>query len=55
MKYQRKDGGYDWVVKDKFDVADEVERLDVMNKLRDKMLKSGEMKKHLWTKETVLF
>ena len=55
MKYQGKDGKYYFIVKDKFDIPDEVERLDVMNKLRDEMLASGEMKRHLWTKETVLF
>ena len=55
MKYQGSDGKYYFIVKDKFDVADEVERLEAMNALRDKMLASGEMKKHLWTKETVLF
>lgn len=55
MKYQAKDGSYQFIVKDKFDIEDEVERLDYMNKLRDEMLESGEMKKHLWTKETVLF
>jgi hypothetical protein len=55
MKYQGKDDKYHFVVKDKFDIADEVERLDAMNKLRDEMLASGEMKKHLWSKETVLF
>ncbi len=55
MKYQAKDDKYYFIVKDKFDIADEIERLDYMNTLRDEMLKSGEMKKHLWTKETVLF
>lgn len=55
MKYQGKDGGYYFIVKDKFDIADEVERLDAMNRLRDEMLESGEMVRHLWTKETVLF
>jgi hypothetical protein len=55
MKYQAKDGSYKFIVKDKFDIADEVERLGAMNNLRDEMLTSGEMKRHLWTKETVLF
>lgn len=55
MKYQAEDGSYQFIVKDKFDIEDEVERLDFMNNLRDEMLKSGEMKKHLWTKETILF
>jgi hypothetical protein len=55
MKYQAKDGKYHFIVKDKFDIADDVERLDYMNNLRDEMLESGVMKKHLWTKETVLF
>jgi hypothetical protein len=55
MKYQGKDDKYYFIVKDKFDIADSVERLDAINKLRDEMLASGKMKKHLWTKETVLF
>ena len=55
MKYQGKDDKYYFVVKDKFDVADEIERLDAMMNLRDEMLGSGEMKKFLWIKETVLF
>jgi len=55
MKYQARDGRYYFIVKDKFDIADEVERLDAMNKLRDEMLATGEMAKFLWTKETVLF
>ena len=33
MKYQAKDGKYYFIVKDKFDIADEVERLDYMMKL----------------------
>ena len=36
-------------------IEDEVERLDYMNFLKIKMLESGEMKKHLWTKQTILF
>ena len=55
MKYLGSDEKYHFKVLDKFDIADEVERLDCMNDLRDKMLESGEMKKHLWTKSTVLF
>mgnify|MGYP006977111485 CR=1 FL=1 len=55
MKYQAKDGKYYFIVKDKFDITDEAERLDYMLKLKNEMLASGEMKKHLWTKETVLF
>lgn len=55
MKYEDRDGKYHFMVKDKFDIADEVERLDTMNKIRDEMLEAGEMKRHLWTKETVLF
>ena len=55
MKYLGSDGDYHFKVLDKFNIADEVERLDYMNDLRDKMLESGEMKQHLWTKSTVLF
>jgi 5-formaminoimidazole-4-carboxamide-1-beta-D-ribofuranosyl 5'-monophosphate synthetase len=55
MKYQAKDDKYYFIVKDKFDITDEVERLDYMNSLKDEMLASGEMKKFLWIKETVLF
>ena len=55
MKYLGSDDAYHFRVLDKFDIEDEVERLDYMNQLRDKMLESGEMKKHLWTKSTVLF
>ncbi|MBQ3353370.1 hypothetical protein IJI29_02395 [Candidatus Saccharibacteria bacterium] len=55
MKYLGSDDKYHFKVLDKFDIADEVERLDYMNNLRDKMLDSGEMKKHLWTKSPVLF
>ncbi len=55
MKYLGSDDGYHFKVLDKFDIEDEVKRLDYMNYLRDQMLESGEMKKHLWTKSTVLF
>ena len=55
MKYQGVDDKYYFIVKDKFDITDEVERFDYMNSLRDEMLASGEMKKFLWIKETVLF
>lgn len=55
MKYLGNDDDYHFLVLDKFNIADEVERLDYMNYLRDKMLKSGKMKKHLWTKTTILF
>lgn len=55
MKYQGSDDRYYFKVLDRFDIADEVERLDYMNYLKTQMLKSGEMKKHLWTKSTVLF
>ncbi|MFV0484678.1 MAG: hypothetical protein ACK5MU_00385 [Candidatus Saccharimonadales bacterium] len=55
VKYQGKDDKYYFIVKDKFDIADDAERLDAMNALHDKMLTSGEMKRHLWTKETILF
>ncbi len=55
MKYLGSDEKYHFIVLDKFDIADEVERLDYMNSLKNKMLKTGKMKKHLWTKSTVLF
>ena len=55
MKYEGSNGKYYFIVKDKFDIADDVERLTAMNELRDEMLESGEMKRHLWTKETILF
>ncbi len=55
MKYLGSDNNYHFIVLDKFDIADEVERFDYMNFLKCKMLKSGEMKKHLWTKQTILF
>ncbi len=55
MKYLGSDNDYHFIVLDKFNIADEVERLDYMNSLKDQMLESGEMKKHLWTKTTVLF
>ena len=55
MKYLGDDDDYHFVVLDKFNISDEVERLDYMNYLKDTMLKSGKMKKHLWTKTTILF
>lgn len=55
MKYLGSDEKYHFIVLDKFDIADEVKRLDYMNSLKNKMLEIGEMKKHLWTKSTVLF
>lgn len=55
MKYLGSDNSYHFRVLDKFDIEDEVERLDYMNFLKEKMIESGEMKKHLWTKETPLF
>lgn len=55
MKYLGADDNYYFIVLDKFDIADEIERFDYMIFLKYKMLKSGEMKKHLWTKQTVLF
>ena len=55
MKYLGSDDFYYFKVLDKFDIEDEVERLDYMNYLKEKMIKSGEMKKHLWTKTTILF
>lgn len=55
MKYLGSDEKYHFIVLDKFDITDEVERLDYMNSLKNKMLKTGKMKKHLWTKSTVLF
>ena len=55
MKYLGSDDFYHFKVLDRFDIEDEVERLDYMNYLKTKMLETGEMKKHLWTKSTVLF
>ena len=55
MKYLGSDDSYHFRVLDKFDIEDEVERLDYMNFLKEKMIESGEMKKHLWTKSTPLF
>lgn len=55
MKYLGSDDFYHFKVLDRFDIEDEVERLDYMNYLKIKMLESGEMKKHLWTKSTVFF
>lgn len=55
MKYLGSDDNYHFKVLDRFDIADEADRLDYMNFLKTKMLESGEMKKHLWTKTTVLF
>lgn len=55
MKYRIHDK-YHFKVLDKFDVEDQVERLDAMigisNQLADKY---GSEYEHLWTKETVLF
>ena len=55
MKYLGADDFYHFKVLDRFDIEDEVERLDYMNFLKEKMIKSGKMKKHLWTKTTILF
>lgn len=55
MKYLGSDDCYHFKVLDRFDIADEADRLEYMNFLKIKMLESGEMKKHLWTKETILF
>lgn len=55
MKYLGSDNCYRFKVLDRFDIADEADRLEYMNFLKTKMLESGEMKKHLWTKETILF
>ena len=55
MNYLGSDDSYHFRVLDKFDIEDEVERLDYMNFLKEKMIESGEMKKHLWTKTTILF
>lgn len=55
MKYLGSDDFYYFKVLNKFDIEDEVERLDYMNYLKEKMIKSGEMKKYLWTKTTILF
>lgn len=55
MKYFGNDNNYHFLVLDKFDITDEIERVDYMNYLKETMLESGKMKKHLWTKSTVLF
>lgn len=55
MKYLGSDNLYHFKVLDRFDMSEETDRLDYMNYLKTQMLKSGEMKKHLWTKSTVLF
>ncbi len=55
MKYQARDGSYRFIVKDKYDFPDELDRLDYLNDLRNEMLKNGKMLRFLWTKETVLF
>ena len=55
MKYLGSDNLYHFKVLDRFGISDETDRLDYMNYLKTQMLKSGEMKKHLWTKSTVLF
>lgn len=55
MKYLASDGAYQFIVKDKHNIPDPVKRLDHMIELKKQMLESGEMKKFLWLKETVLF
>lgn len=54
MKYRLFDG-YEFKVLDKFNIEDEVERLDAMMDFRDKMLaKYGDDFKSLWIKNTVI-
>ena len=43
MKYLGNDNDCHFLVLDKFNIADEVERLEYMNYLKEKMLKSGKI------------
>lgn len=55
MKYLSSDDSYHFRVLDKFDIEDKIECLDYMNFLKEKMIESSVMKKHLRTKSTILF
>lgn len=54
MKY-RINNEYFFKVLDKFDIPDEVERLDKMIEISKQLEKENEDYEQLWIKETVLF
>lgn len=54
MKY-RINNEYFFKVLDKFDIEDEVERLDKMIEISKQLEKENEDYEQLWIKETVLF
>ncbi len=54
MKYQDADNNMRYIVCDDSDIQSQEERLGCLNGLRDEMLSSGRMKKHIWTKEITL-
>lgn len=54
MKY-RINNEYFFKVLDKFDIKDEVERLDKMIEISKQLEKENEDYEQLWIKETVLF
>lgn len=55
MKYLGRDGKIHFIVKDKFDIPNMIERLDYMDYLKKLLTKNGEMVKHFYTKEMVKF
>ena len=55
MKYLGRDGKIHFIVKDKFEISDMLERLDYMEYLKNILEENGEMKKHFYTKELVNF
>jgi len=55
MKYLDRDGQYRFIVKDRYSFPDMLDRLDYLRDLKDEMIESGEMTRHLWTEEAVLF
>ena len=54
MKYRIRDK-YFFKVLDKFDIKDEVERLDEMIRISNQLSLENEDYEQLWIKETVLF
>lgn len=54
MKYRIRDK-YFFKVLDKFDIKDEVERLDEMIRISNELSLENEDYEQLWIKETVLF
>ena len=54
MKYRIRDE-YFFKVLDKFDIEDEVERLDEMIRISNELSLENEDYEQLWIKETVLF